>query len=128
MAPSAGATVAADTAEAVEDEGVGAREAWKEQERCEAKDEVPPASALAGVAEVPRAATAAEAAAGTTRSASQPTAGMPGASIRNLPEPPSGARGAGARAAGARRRRLRARRSCGDPVQCSCPALSTAAR
>ena len=89
VVPSAGATVAADAVEAVEDEGVGAREAWKEQERCEAKDEVPPASALAGVAEVPRAATAAEAAAGTTRSASQPTAGMPAASIRNLPEPPS---------------------------------------
>ena len=51
VAPSAGATVAADAAEAVEDEGVGAREAWKEQERCEAKDEVPPASALAGGAE-----------------------------------------------------------------------------
>ena len=89
VAPSAGATVAADAAEAVEDEGVGAREAWKEQERCEAKDGAPPASALAGVAEVPRAATAAEAAAGTTRSASQPTAGMPAASIRNPPEPPS---------------------------------------
>ena len=52
----------------------------------------------------------AEAAAGTTRSASQPTAGMPG--HRSVTCPSFGARGAGARAAGARRRRrLRARRS-----------------
>ena len=85
MAPSAGATVAADAAEAVEDEGVGAREAWKEQERCEAKDEVPPASAWRGECPGRRPRRAAARQPGP----SQPLAGMPAASIRNLPEPPS---------------------------------------